>query len=161
MTAYTIRELHEDEQQELEAFLVIVSGESERSLARKYIDCMFSSDYRKPTFLVALNGGGRIIGAASYSEEFFTVGTWGISWVGVHTSHRNQGIGGALIIECEQAISRKAPKDVSVILATYPNKTRLYDKAGYQKGTQDTDGGYFMTKILRFCHSEREAEESL
>ncbi len=108
MTAYTIRELQQSESKALEEFLTLVFGESECQLARNYIDCMFSSYFRKPVFLVAVDGRERIMGAASYTEELFTVATWGVSWVAVGREYQGQGLGAALLRECESAILTNA-----------------------------------------------------
>lgn len=127
----------------LENFLSFNNGEHHRSLARNYIRCMFSNDYRRPNFLI-LWENDQIIGAASYSEELFTVNTWGISWVSVHPQNRNQGHGYALVKSCLNAIKNNAQKDVTVVLATYPDRTRLYEKLNFKAGGQDHEGGSFM-----------------
>jgi ribosomal protein S18 acetylase RimI-like enzyme len=111
---------------------------------------MFSENYRRPIFILICNQSGKIIGGAAVSEEFFTVDVWGISWVSVHPAYRNKGLGQKLMEHCMQEISNRAGKTVSVILATYPNKTRLYERLSFVKAGQDHEGGYFMTKILPF-----------
>ncbi len=148
MGEITIVLAKEELRQELEEFLVFNNGESVRELAHKYISCMFSNDYRKPTFIIALKDN-KIIGTAAYSEEIFTVNTWGISWVSVHPEHRNQGIGQQLVETCLTKIKEEAKQSVTAILGTYPNKTRLYEKAGFKKAGQDEEGGSYMLKILK------------
>ncbi len=135
------------EQFKLESFLVFNNGERNRNLAKGYIKCMFSDDYRKPTFVLSLVDD-EIIGAAAYSEEFFTTNTWGVSWVSVHKDFRNQGIGQKLVEFCLKNIYEEAQKKVSVILCTYPNKTKLYEKIGFSCVGHDCSGGSFMFKVI-------------
>lgn len=142
-----IRLLKIDQVDELEHFLVSVFGDESRDLAKDYLKCSFSQDYRKPEFFVALDAG-RIIGSAAISEEFFTIETWGISWVAVHEQYRNQGLGEKLVNACCERILERAQKSVTVILATYPAKTGLYDQAGFDHAGQDHAGGSFMLKHL-------------
>lgn len=142
-----IRTAVEADKLALEEFLVFNNGERNRKLANEYITCMFSDNYRKPTFIVAeINRS--IIGAAAFSEELFTVGTWGISWVSVHQDHRNQGIGQKLVEACLAGILSKTSKTVTVILGTYPDKTELYERVGFVEMRKDHDGGSFMMKTL-------------
>jgi predicted N-acetyltransferase YhbS len=143
-----IRTAIESDKHALEEFLVFNNGERNRKLANEYITCMFSNDYRKPTFVVA-EIDGNIIGAAAFSEELFTVGTWGISWVSVHQEHRSQGIGQKLVEACLGGIQVKVSKNVTVILGTYPDKTELYERLGFVEMRKDHDGGSFMMKTLR------------
>ena len=142
-----IRKAVEKDKLALEEFLVFNNGEHNRKLANQYISCMFSSDYRNPTFVVA-EIDGDIIGAAAFSEELFTVGTWGISWVSVHQDHRNQGIGKKLVEACLEGIKSQISKTVTVILGTYPDKTELYERVGFIEMRKDHDGGSFMMKTL-------------
>lgn len=137
------------EQAELRDFLASVFGADYSKLAGSYIDCMFSNDFRKPTFLVMRSAAGRIIGCAAYTEELFTVGVWGISWVAVNQVHRNKGFGAQLVNACLSGIAAKSDQNlVTVILATYPEQTRLYEKLGFVNSGQDAQGGAFMTKVL-------------
>lgn len=142
-----IRLLQPDEGQALEDFLVLCFGESERGLAHRSIACMFSREWHRPTFLMAKDGAD-IIGAATVSEEMFTVGTWGIGWMCVHPDRRNRGLGGDIVDACLAEISRRAEKTVTAILCTYPDKTGLYDKKGFQKGGQDHTGGWYMVRTV-------------
>lgn len=137
-----------EDAQDLEDFLSLINGEHYRPLARGYIHSMFSDDFRRPTFLL-LKEMGKIIGAAAYSEELFTVDTWGISWVSVHPDKRNKGCGQKLVQACLQAISRTARRSVTVILATHPEKTGLYEKIGFQPAGKDHDGGAFMIMPMK------------
>ena len=132
----------------LRDFLEQIFGIEYRALTDQYIRCMFSSDYRRPTFLVALKDG-KVIGSAAYSEEIFTVDVWGISWVAVAPDYRHQGIGQRLIDACLSEISATAKHPVSVILATYPQKTQLYEKVGFAKACQTHEDGWFMAKSLK------------
>ena len=136
----------------LEEFLVFNNGEKNRKLAQDYIKCMFSSDYRRPIFVVAVIDDKKM-GAAAYSEEFFTVDTFGISWVSVHEKHRNQGIGQKLVTFCLENIEQDANKDVSVILCTYPDKTKLYEKIGFIHAGHDSYGGSYMLKTIRVAET--------
>ena len=132
---------------ELINFLVNVNGENNDSLAREYVSCCFSNDYRKPIFIVyELNN--KIIGAAAFSQELFTTGTWGISWVCVDEEYRNNGYGEEMIKFCLSEISKRIKDDAFVILGTYPNKTGLYDKTNFFEVHKDDDqGSFMMTKI--------------
>ncbi len=142
-----IRVLDISEKEKLEDFLVLNGGEAWRSLGKSYIDCMFSKDFRRPTFLVAVNGD-EIVGCAAFSEEFFTVGVWGISWVNVCNSQRNKGLGKTLVEACLVEIEKRTRESVTVILNTYPNKTGLYDKVGFKPAGNDYAGGSLMVKYL-------------
>lgn len=137
------------EHTELRDFLASVFGADYSKLAGSYIDCMFSNDFRKPTFLVMRHAASGIIGCAAYTEELFTVGVWGISWVAVNQAHRNKGFGAQLLNACLSGIAAKSDQNpVTVILATYPEQTRLYEKLGFVNSGQDAQGGAFMTKVL-------------
>jgi len=142
-----IRTAREADKQKLEEFLVFNNGEKNRKLANEYITSMFSNDYRKPTFIIA-ETNETIIGAAAFSEELFTTGTYGISWVSVHKDQRKQGIGQRLVEECLEHIRSKASKTVTVILGTYPDKTQLYERIGFVEMRKDHHGGSFMMKTL-------------
>ena len=86
-----------------------------------------------------------LIGAVAFSEELFTVNTWGISWVSVHPEYRNQGIGQQLVRNCINQISELIKNKSTVILATYPGKTGLYKKLGFENSATDHENGVFMT----------------
>lgn len=142
-----IRLANENDAKELENFLVQNVDKKYGCLARSYVGCAFSNAYRRPHFIIATDHN-EIIGTAAFSEELFTVDTWGISWVHVDPQKRGVSIGQKLIENCLSHIGRAAQKTVSVILNTYPDKTGLYDKLGFRKAGQDHDGGWFMIKIL-------------
>lgn len=150
MKNITLRLAIEKDGEELEEFLVFNNGESNQELAQDYIQSSFSTDYRRPTFIVAHNADNKIIGAAAYSEELFTVGVWGISWVSVHKDYRSQGIGQSLVEKCIEHISQDAKKTVTVILATYPEKTELYERSGFVHSGKDHEGGSLMTKTVEY-----------
>jgi ribosomal protein S18 acetylase RimI-like enzyme len=145
---YQIRTALPTEKQTLETFLTANAGKEYRSLANAYLNCMFSSDFRRPTFLVAIENDN-IIGSVAYTHEFFTLEpVWGISWLNVHPSKRNRGLGRRLMETCMSEISNKAARTVTLILATLPGKSALYDHLGFQKGGVDHNGGCLMTKTL-------------
>lgn len=150
MKDVVIRYAQEVEAKELEEFLVFNNGEQNRKLAQGYIQSCFSKDYRKPHFIVAHSADNEIIGAAAYSEELFTVDVWGISWVSVHKDYRSQRIGQSLVEECIKHISKAAKKTVTVILATYPQKTELYERSGFVPAGKDHEGGSFMIKTVDY-----------
>ncbi len=145
---HEIRPVRPEEAQELEDFLAFNAGEEFRPMAKDYIKCMFSHDYRRPTFLIAIEDDV-IIGSIAYTEELFTILTWGISWVNVHPDKRNQGLGQALMERCLEEISKKAEKEVTIILATIPGKSVLYERVGFEKGWKDHEGGWFMMKTQK------------
>ena len=142
-----IRPAIEADKSKLEEFLVFNNGEKNRKLAHDYINCMFSNDYRRPSFVIAQDNG-EIIGAAAYSEELFTVDVWGISWVSVHENYRNQGLAQKLIEACFDEIKAKVKNKITVALCTYPGKTGLYDRMNFTQGGKDHDGGLFMFKVV-------------
>lgn len=148
MNDIIIQTARKSDNKALEDFLAVNNGEESRPLAVKYINCMHSDDYRRPSFVIARQQNGKIIGAAAYSEELFTVNVWGISWVCVDAACQRKGIGQRLIEKCLADISQTANKTVTVILATYPGKTKLYERIGFIKSGVDHDGGSFMTLIL-------------
>ena len=135
--------------QKLSDFLCLVNGEKYRELADIFIRRMFTpGEFRPPTFLV-IKDGDDIIGTASYSEEMFTVGTWGISWVSVHPDFRCRGLGQLLVEDCLKGISSAAsPKPVTALLASYPTATGLYERAGFTKAGEDHEGGWYMIRHL-------------
>jgi N-acetylglutamate synthase-like GNAT family acetyltransferase len=134
---------------EAENFLVSVFGEDSRILAQDYLRCTFSDDYRRPEFFIALDSD-KIVGSAALSEELFTVDIWGISWVAVDDSYRQQGIGERLVSACCDRILERVKKPVTAILATYPEQTKLYDNVGFQLVGKDHAGGSLMIKYLDF-----------
>ncbi len=145
MIKYT--KLREHQCDEVITFLTSIFGEKIQKLASDYVRCMFSNDFRRPTFIVALSNN-EIIGSAVYSEELFTIDTWGISWVAVRQQHRNQEIGRNLIKACIESIKKRIEKDCSIILRTYPDKTGLYDKNGFIKMGLDHEDGHYMIKHI-------------
>ncbi len=142
-----IRFARPEDAQKLENFLVFNNGEGARKLAQQYIQCCFSNDYRKP-FFVVVEMNDDIVGAAAFSQEIFTTGLWGISWVSVHEDHRHQGLGEKLIRKCLDEITANADGKVNVMLGTYPDKTGLYDKTGFVKLGKSHCGGWFMTTVV-------------
>ena len=142
-----IKILEQQDSQELEDLLCAVNGEEYRALAQACIACMFSHDFRRPVFLTAKEGQA-LIGAAAISEEMFTVNTWGISWVSVLPGHRGKGLGLELVSACVAEISKRISKRSTIILGTYPGKTRLYEKAGFSGAATDHEGGCFMTRFV-------------
>ncbi len=145
---YEIRKALAAEKDALTAFLVAHAGNRFAQMAREYTGCMFSNDYRRPTFLVAVDDSD-IIGCAAYSREMFTLlPVWGISWVNVREDRRNRGLGQALLETCIKEIAAKNPDGATVILATLPGKSALYDRLGFQKSGIDHAGGWIMLKTL-------------
>ena len=142
-----IRILDISEKKKLEDFLVFNYGEKNRELANSYIECMFSNDYRRPCFLIVLEDS-KIIGACAFSEEFFTVGLWGISWVCVHEEYRRKGIGEKLIQFCLEEVKSRAHKKVTIILNAYPEIAGLYTKMDFEVIGRDHGGGCFMIRYL-------------
>lgn len=142
-----IRLARKEDSDSLEDLTVTVGGEEWRKLAHDYIQCMLSQDFRRPAFLVAMEGN-KLVGCAAISEELFTVDVWGISWVNVHPDHERRGIGQKLVEACLDEISRRAGKRVTVILNTYPGKTGLYDKTGFHMAGHDHDGGCLMINYV-------------
>jgi predicted GNAT family N-acyltransferase len=136
-----------DESESLIEFLCKITGENHRKLAIQYVEAMHSNFFRKPTFVIAKQEE-EIIGCASFTEEFFTVNVWDISWVCVRENFRNKGIGKKIIVEVLSQIRRKISSPVTVILDTYPNKTGLYDNTGFKFLGHDHEGGSFMTLTL-------------
>lgn len=129
MIAVSSLEAHET--RAAEELLAQVFGEDYRALARHYLAAMFSSDFRRPHFIVAREGT-EIVGILAYSEELFTVDVWGLSWVAVAPAHRGQGVGQQLVETATKAIRAHASPPFEVILATYPHQTGLYDKCGFK-----------------------------
>jgi len=138
----------QDQSENLIKFLVDVNGKENDRLAREYVSCCFSNDYRKPIF-VTYELDGEIVGAAAFSQELFTTGTWGISWVCVKESHRGSGVGRSLVNYCLKQISKNIDNEVFVILGTYPNKTGLYDRTGFNEVFKDDAHGSFMMKKIQ------------
>ncbi len=124
-----------------------VFGNDYRDLAENYLSSMFSNNFRKPSFLVATYNN-EVIGCAAYTEELFTVNVWGISWVAVKEMYRNKGFGQEIIEECLKEIRERISSPVTILLDTYPSKTRLYDKIGFKILGNDHEDGSFMTLTL-------------
>lgn len=143
----TVRLAKHDDRNDIFILLCEVFGHEYKKLANDYIDAMFSNDFRKPTFIVA-EYNNEIIGCAVYTEELFTINVWGISWVAVKEEYRKNKIGKKLIEQCLNEIRVKIKSPVTIILATYPNKTGLYDKTGFKMLGHDHEGGAFMTLTL-------------
>lgn len=142
-----IRSVDISEQKTLEDFLISNFSEKARKLAQSYIKCMFSNDYRRPTFLIA-SENDEILGALAYSEELFTTNMWGISWVCVRESDRRKGVGEKLVSACLEEISKHVQNKATVILCSYPNISGLYEKTGFTFIGNDHAGGRLMTQYL-------------
>ncbi len=143
-----IRKALKEDTDSLHAFLVSVFGDKVAKLAEGYLNCMFSNDYRRPTFIIATTDNGKIIGAAAYSEEFFTVNLWGISWVSVDEDHRRKKIGTKLVEHCLKEITEVTDKSVTVILDSYPEKADVYKNLGFKGIGQSHSGSNLMIKYL-------------
>ena len=123
-------------------------GDRIKPMARDYLDAAFSDEYRKPTFLVGMDGD-TIVACGAYTEEYFTVDVWGISWVTVAPEYRRKGIGTKITAALCDHIREAAGKDVTILLNTYPGKTKLYERCGFEGGGQDHCGGTFMVKHVK------------
>lgn len=143
-----IRQATPSDTEELVQLFISVFDEDIEILARKCIAIMKSDDFYKATFIVA-ERDGKIIGSCAYSEEMFTMDVWGISWVAVLPPFQGEGLGQSLIENCENEIIKEASKTVTAILATYPGKTGLYSKCGFEISGKNHEGGCFMTKTLK------------
>jgi GNAT superfamily N-acetyltransferase len=135
-----------DDAAALEAFIA-ANDPKWIDLAKSYIACAFSNDYRRPVFVLA-EEDSQIVGIGAISEELFTVRTWGISWVLVEPSKRGKGIGTQIIQFCLAQIASRTKAPVTVILNTYPGRTGLYDRLGFTKAGQDHELGWYMLKVL-------------
>jgi predicted N-acetyltransferase YhbS len=140
--------LSKSEAKALENFLSAVFGEENRALAHSYIQAMFSDDFRRPHFLVCRDDSDKIVGTACVTEEFFTVDCFGISWVCVSDHSRNKGVGAELVTACIDYV-QSIKQNCTVILATYPGQSKLYDRLGFEKGMKDHWGGEIMIKHLQ------------
>ncbi len=122
-------------------------GQEHYALAKQYFDAMFSDSFRKSTFVVC-EKHNEIIAASAFSEELFTVDTWGVSWVCVDKKHRNQSVGQKIVNFCVDQISKHTNKPSTIILATYPDKTKLYEYCGFKEIGRDHEDGSFMIKYI-------------
>ncbi|MFZ2587449.1 MAG: GNAT family N-acetyltransferase [Alphaproteobacteria bacterium] len=125
-------------------------------LADKYLSLFEKQGEVIPQFLIAeLNG--KLVGSGCVTEELFQPNTWGISWVRVENDLQGRGVGGDIVAFALNEIQKTLPKDgkTTVILGTYPHKTKLYERFGFQKMAQDHTGGNMMFLIV-----EREKELS-
>lgn len=120
-------------------------------LAAKYVAAAGSDFFKKPTFVVAKDPvSGKVLGTASYQEELFTEATFGISWVAVHPEHRAKGIGAGVVNTCLDYIRAESVNSpANVILLTYPNQTKLYERCGFKAMGNDAYNGTYM---LRYVH---------
>jgi predicted N-acetyltransferase YhbS len=144
----SIRPVEFHEAGKLEEFLIAHAGDRFAQMAHDYVTCMFSNDYRHPTFLIATEGDD-IIGCAAYSHEFFTLlPAWGISWVNVRADRRNRRLGQALIDACVDGIAAQS-KEATILLATLPGKSALYERSGFIKCGTDHAGGWLMVRTLK------------
>ncbi len=142
-----IRLAEHSESKDVLNLLSEVFGNDYKKLANDYFDAMFSDCFRRPNFVVAYDDK-EIVGCAVYTEELFTINVWGISWVAVKEKYRNKKIGQSIIEECLNRIKESIKSPVTVILATYPNQTGLYDKIGFNVLGNDHEGGSFMKLTL-------------
>lgn len=143
-----VRSAKADDAEKLIDFLVAFNGRDQKPMAEKYVNAMFSDSFRKPHFVVALDGTD-IIGAAAYSEEIFTVNLWGISWISVNEKSRHKGIAQYLVEECLRQIEKKAQDSVIVILVSALNKVEFYEGLGFKAQGTGEEGRRFMSYILR------------
>lgn len=133
---------------EIQDFLVATNDGKNAALAMEYVSLAKIDIPRKPTFVIARQSG-ELIGTACFTEEFFTTDFWGISWVNVLEKYRNQGIATLMIkIILENIHKKLAGKPATVILATYPDKTKLYQKFEFKTIGTDHEDGNVMIKVL-------------
>lgn len=145
-----IRPATQADAKDLENFLTFVNGDAFGKLAKDYIACAFSGDFKKPRFIIAeIPDTGKLIGAYAYSEEIFTITVYGISWVSIHPEYQNNGYGSQLIQHAIKEIKKETNGPATIILNTYPDKTGLYDRNGFTRGGKDTHGGQFMLYHLQ------------
>lgn len=142
-----IRSAKAEDAENLIDFLTFTNGHKHNARAIEYVTAMFSDSFRKPHFVIALDGQD-IIGAAAYSEEIFTTNIWGISWVSINDASRHTSVRKLILEECLRQIERKADHNVAVVMAALPHRVPLYEKVGFNPiGTGET-GRRFMTMIL-------------
>ena len=139
----------QNDQKPLKEFLLSIFGQSYQKLLDDYLTSSFSDAFRRPFFVIGKSGKS-IVAAAAISEELFTTNVWGLSWVAVHPENQNKGIGQDLCHFCLTYISNMAQQDITAIVLTYPDKTTLYDRLGFTKGSHDHLGGLFMTKKVPY-----------
>ena len=104
-----IRYAHSNDIETLIVLFNTVFGNDGEHLAREYLQCCFSEDYRKPFFVVK-EMDGQIIGVAAYSQELFTIKIWGVSWVAVLPEYEKNGYGTELILGLSQITHKKCYK---------------------------------------------------
>lgn len=133
---------------EIQDFLAATNGGKDAALAIEYVSLAKMDISRKPTFIIARQSG-ELIGTACFTEEFFTTDFWGISWVNIIEKYRNQGIATQMIKIILENIQKKlAGKPATVILANYPDKTKLYQNCEFKTIGTDHENGNVMIKML-------------
>lgn len=147
MSTLTLGILEPDDQEALADFLTENFGADFHALATGYVQSMFSDDFRKPTFFVAKDGA-KIVASLCVTEELFTIDVFGISWVATHPRYQRRGVATALIDEGLSFIEHTAKRPVTVMLATYPDQTALYEKTGFETIGLDHVGGAIMVYYL-------------
>ena len=143
-----VRSAQADDAEKLIDFLVAFNGRDQKPMAENYVHAMFSDSFRKPYFVIALDGTD-LIGAIAYSEEIFATNLWGLSWVSINEKSRHKGIRQYLVEECLRQIERKVQNSVIVILASAPNKVAFYETLGFKAQGTGEEGRRFMSYILR------------
>lgn len=125
-----IRSAEAEDSESLIEFLTHINGYKFKTRAAEYVHAMFSDSFRKPYFVVALDGTD-FIGAVAYSEEIFTVNIWGLSWISVNEATRHKNTERLIIEETIRQITKKAQSTISVTLACPPHKIPFYEKLGF------------------------------
>ncbi len=143
-----VRSAKADDAEKLIDFLVAFNGRDQKPVAQEYVTAMFSDSFRKPYFVIALDGTD-IIGAAAYSEEMFTTNLWGISWISANEKSRHKGLIQYLVEECLRQIEKKAQDTVVVILVSDLNKVAFYETLGFKPEGTGEEGRRFMSYMLR------------
>jgi len=131
------------------AFLRATNNGKEADIADANLAVAAADIPRKPRFVMATTPNDEIVGAMCFNEEFFSIDTWGISWLNVHENYRLQGIASQMIKLAVSEIQKCLNgKKGTLILVTYPQNTKLYEKFGFEVIGQDHENDSIMTKVL-------------
>ncbi|MCP5405068.1 MAG: GNAT family N-acetyltransferase [Pseudomonadaceae bacterium] len=132
----------------LRAFLYAWDNGAYTALADKYLRLFEARGDVQPQFLIA-EKEGILVASACVTEELFQPNTWGISWVRVEDSLQGNGIGAEMVEASLDKIRKSMDGDkTTVLLGTFPGKSRLYEKFGFQKAAEDHIGGTMMYLVL-------------
>lgn len=118
--------------------------------ARKEMECMFTTEYFSPTFIVALLDE-KIIGVLGYCQSCMDYRFYEIFWVNIRGSYQNKGYGTQLMQHAIKVIKKIRGKGEAVSILLQTIGPRFYSRLGFKTLFKFNDGENFLMSLNVRC----------